>query len=515
MSNRIDNEVQRVVILGGGSAGFLAALTFRRLLPHLQVTVVHSLQIPVIGVGESTTPAVPIFLHDTLGIDRDEFFRSVKPSWKLGLRLEWGDPEETHFNYPFDSILDKQLKGLPKCNAFYCLVDRTDSGLFGALMDRDLSPAIVQAGRVMVDQRTAYHVENEAFVDFLQRTAQQRGATLIEGSVVEVLRTETGDVRSLRLEDGQEIEADLFVDCSGFPSLLMGQALSEPWVSYDDALFCDRAVIGSWQRSSPGDGSASDGAPDDDVVKPYTTVETMDNGWCWRIDFLDKVARGYVYSSAFCSDEEATQEIKRKNPKLGDDLRILKFNTGRYERFWTRNVAAIGNASGFVEPLEATALHLITEQLSYLVQALGDCDCRPTPPIQELENERFRRVWDDVRDFLAVHYRFNRKLDTPFWRHCRETTPLGGAEALVEHYAAAGPTRLTMRLMEPGSIFGYAGYMAVLVGQRVPTDARRDLSSEEAKIWTAHQESIARTVKQALPMREALKGAYAASTPKK
>ncbi len=502
MINPIENQVQRVVILGGGSAGFLAALTFRRLLPQLQVTVVHSPQIPVIGVGESTTPAVPIFLHDTLGVDRDEFFRSVKPSWKLGLRLEWGDPDETHFNYPFHRILDKQLKGLPKCNAFYCLIDRDDSGLFGALMDRDLSPAIEQAGRVMVDQRSAYHVQNEVFVEFLQRTAQDRGATLIEGGVVETLRTETGDVQSLRLDNGQEIDGDLFVDCSGFPSVLMGQALGEPWVSYDDALFCDSAVIGSWAR---------DASPDDDVVKPYTTVETMDNGWCWRIDFLDKVARGYVYSSAFCSDEEATNEIQQKNPKLGDDLRILKFRTGRYERFWTRNVAAIGNASGFVEPLEATALHLITEQLSYLVQALGDSDCRPSPAIQNLENERFRRVWDDVRDFLAVHYRFNRKLDTPFWRHCWEATPLGGAEALVEHYAEAGPTRLSMRLMEPGSFFGYAGYMAVLVGQRVPTAVRRDLTDAEATIWNAHRAAIGRTVEQALPMREALLGAYAST----
>ena len=486
--------IRRVVVVGGGSAGFLAALTFRRMLPQLDLTVVHSPDIPVIGVGESTTPAVPVHLHETLGIDRMEFHREVQPSWKLGLRFEWGAADVSHFNYTFDRYLDTRLRGLNKWLGYYCLADPGDSSVFNALMDRDKSPTRSKAGKFSIDPRATYHLPNTRFISYLQRKSQEAGATLIEDEVVGVIQNEAGDIARLQLKNGRDLEGDLFIDCSGFGSLLLGKTLAEPYVSYGESLFCDSAAIGSWQR--------------DDEVRPYTTMTTMDHGWAWRIDFPDVVTRGYVFSSPFCSDEEAVQELQARNPELGDDIRVIKFPRGRYERYWVRNVVAVGNASGFVEPLEATSLHLIIEQLYNLAWGLIDSDARPSEEMRDLLNQRFVRTWDDVRDFLALHYKFNAKKTTSFWRHCHEDTPLKAAQDVVDHYAELGPSRLVGGLIPPGSIFGFGGYMSMLLGLRVPTKAVAELTAQEAKAWRAYQRDNRRSAEQALPMRAALERAY-------
>ena len=492
----MSEPIRSVVVVGGGSAGFLAAVTFRRMLPRVKLTVVHSPDIPVIGVGESTTPAIPLHIHEILGIDRGEFHREVRPSWKMGLRFEWGAADLPHFNYTFDQYLDKPVRGLGKWAAFYCLADNKDSSAFQAFMDRNKAPMLQRSGGFSLDPRATYHLPNTRFIDFLQRKAEAAGATLLADEVVGVTQTESGDVASLRLKSGRDLSGDLFIDCSGFGSRLLGKTLGEPWLSYQDALFCDRAVIGSWQR--------------DDLIRPYTTVTTMDDGWAWRIDFPEVVTRGYVFSSAFCSDDEAAEELKAKNPELGEDpdLRVLRFPSGRYERHWVRNVVAVGNASGFVEPLEATSLHLIIEQLYNLTWALRDADARPGPELHDLLNDRFGRVWDDVRDFLALHYKYNYHSDTPFWRHCREETPLGGAADLVDAYGRIGPSRLLGNLVTGGGMFGYGGYMAMLVGMQVPTEMRTTLSDREAKAWRAHRDTHRKAATLAPPMRRALANAH-------
>ena len=484
--------IKRIVVVGGGSAGFLAALTLRRKLPQIPLTVVHSPDIPVIGVGESTTPALPLHLHDFLGIDRGEFHREVQPSWKMGLRLEWGASGVSHFNYAFDRHLDTRAEGLPKSVASYCLVDRKDSSTFNALMDRDKAPAQLRGSNFTLDLRTAYHLPNARFIAYMLRKSEQAGATVIADEVAEVRQDEFGDVASLKLKSGREVDGDLFIDASGFGSLLLGDTLDEPWVSYGDTLFCDRAVIGSWER--------------DDAVRPYTTISTMEHGWAWRIDIAEAVTRGYVYSSQFVSDEDAARELTEKNPELGEDpdLRVLRFPSGRRERDVVRNVAAVGNASGFVEPLEATSLHLIIEQVDSLSTGLIDTNHRMTPELRNVLNQLFVGLWDDVRDFLALHYKYNFHRDSPFWRHCREETPLGRAEPLVEMYRELGPSPLLGRVMHPGGIFGLNGYLSLLVGMQLPTDARVELTPEEEKAWRAVQDGHRREAAQAMAMRPAL-----------
>ena len=492
--------IRSAVVVGGGSAGFLAALTFRRMLPQIKLAVVHSPDIPIIGVGESTTPAVPVHLHEHLGIDRNEFHKEVRPSWKLGLRFEWGAKDVPHFNYTFDGYLDKRIEGLSKWNAFYCLDNMRDASTFNAIMDRNRSPATMRNGRLSLDPRATYHIPNASFIDFLERKSVASGAELIADEVVSVERNETGGVKSLKLAGGRKLEADLFVDCSGFGSILLGKTLEEPYISYRDVLYCDRAVVGSWSRAD---------FPEDDRIRPYTTMTTMKHGWCWRIDFEDAVTRGYVYSSQFCSEAEAEFELRALQPQLaGADLRLLKFPSGRRERYVVENVVAVGNASGFVEPLEATSLHLIIEQIYNLTWALTDSDRILTDSLRHLLNERFASTWDDVRDFLALHYKYNEHQDTPFWRHCRAESPLGQIQDMVDCYAEVGPSRLLARLTSNATIFGYGGYASMLLGLRVPTTVKPEMTHRERQRWDAYRKSNAVAASQTLQMRQALNRAY-------
>jgi tryptophan halogenase len=487
----MNNQVQQVAILGGGSAGFLAALAVRRLLPELNVTLVHSPKIPVISVGESTTGLLPQFIHERLGLDRKEFFARVLPTWKMGIRFHWGAPEDSHFNYSFEFLMEQEGPPLRKKASYYCMEDWYDAGPFSAAMDRNLSPCLRSPdGNHFVVPGAGYHIENKRFIAYLSSKAEQLGVTLISTELAGVTRDESGHVQSLQLANGQNLAADLFIDCSGFRSLLLNQTVGEKFHSYNDAIFCDHAVVGNWQR--------------DDVVLPYTTVDTMNSGWCWRIDFLDDVSRGYVFSSQFCDPEDAIQEMREKNPLLGDDLRLIPFKTGRYENFWSGNVVGIGNASGFVEPLEATALHMIAEQLQIVCGTLRDSGFRLIPEVTKINNLYFREKWDDIRDFLALHYKFNRRLDTPFWRHCQEKTSLGNAQALVDFFADAGPTTACNHFIPRSSMFGYNGYMVLLIEQRVPTEFRSQFSAEDLAAWEDYRNRVRSQVSRSIPVRQAM-----------
>ncbi|MFC1757858.1 tryptophan halogenase family protein [Planctomycetota bacterium] len=488
------SEINSVAVVGAGSAGLLSAMTLKRAFPRLSIKIVFSPDIPVIGVGESTTAIFPPFLHSSLGIDFAEFFREVGASWKLGVRFDWGDPRDSHFNYPFDSCMSSKPPQLRKTPPYYCLTDWSDASRGWALMDRGASPCIRNAdGSVSLSDAFGYHIENRVFISFLTKKAEQLGIEFVAGDVTDATQSGDGSLEELILKSGQRVRADLFVDCSGFRSQLLNGCLNEPFVSYDASLFCDRAVIGQWDRADLND-----------PVLPYTTTETMDHGWCWRIDFPTHVTRGYVFSSAFCTDEEATQEFKKCNAKIGDDGRIVPFNSGRYQNFWRKNVIAIGNSSGFVEPLEATALHLLVEQIRLVCRCLSETDLRLFPNMESVANQRYRLLWDEVRDFLAVHYRFNRKRDTPFWKHCREQTDLGGAAEMVELYSQFGPSTLCTTALPSGNIFGYDGFMALLIGQRVPTSYSPKLSNADEQAWRDHQSRIREQVRSAIPMDIAL-----------
>ena len=306
----------------------------------------------------------------------------------------------------------------------------------------------------------------------------------------EVLQDDSG-ISGLRMVSGRTMDADLYVDCSGFAAVLLGRALSEPFVSFKPSLFNDRAVVGGWQRT-------------DEPIKPYTTAETMSAGWCWQIEHETRINRGYVYSGDFISDEEADAEFRQANPKV-EKTRVVRFRTGRYERAWVKNVVAIGNASGFVEPLEATSLGAIAGQCQGVAESLVECDAFVHPSLVTQFNRRNANSWDQIRRFLAIHFKFNTRLDTPYWQACRADADLGDAQDIVEYYQEVGPSVLWRKtLLDPNDSFGMEGYLSMLVGQQVPYKNRYEPSAEERQSWQRIQQAIHNKVATAFSVRDAL-----------
>jgi tryptophan halogenase len=305
-----------------------------------------------------------------------------------------------------------------------------------------------------------------------------------------VTANESGIV-SLRLASGRDVTADLYVDSSGFASVLLGRALAEPFRSFKSTLFCDRAVVGGWERS-------------DEVIKPYTTVETMDAGWCWQIDHEHRINRGYVYGSDFISDDEAEAEFRAKNPLVGP-TRVVRFKSGRYDRSWVKNVVAIGNASGFVEPLEATSLGAIATEAALLTETLIDADFSPGPAQVSHFNRAMEMAWDNIRRFLSIHYKFNTRLDTPFWRACRADTDLAGAEEIVEFYQENGPSyHGRIVLLNQLDQFTIDGWLSLLVGMRVPHRSRFRASDEERAQWRRIGGQFLQQAQSAMMVKEAM-----------
>lgn len=483
-------RVENVAVLGGGSAGLIAAITLKRLIPLLNVRVIRSKEIGVIGVGEGTTPGLVTHFHQTLRIPHQEFHERARPTWKLGLRMLWGPRED--FHYTFAPNLTVLTDGLRRNNAYFCGADFADANLGSALMKRNKAFVRASNGQPEISfAHLAYHIENVSLVAYLEWRAEADGIAIDDAKVVDVGRRDDR-VTDLTLDGGERVTADLYVDASGFRSQLLGKTLEEPFVSFADTLFCDRAIAGPREREP------------DEPIRPYTTVETMDHGWCWRIDHEHHVNRGYVYSSAFVSDGDAEEEFRRKNPAIASTRRVV-FKSGTYRRTWVGNVCAIGNAAGFVEPLEATALGVICAHAKNLATCLSESALDPSPSATRIYNDFAFTEWTDIRDFLAIHYRFNTLLDTPFWRHCRERTPLHSAERLVEFYRENGPSPLARNTILTGlHQFGLDGYYSMFLGMKVPHRRGYAATPDERLRWETVKAGWVAQARHGITVQEAL-----------
>ena len=480
---------QNYLVLGGGSAGLLAALTIKRYMPsETSVRVVRSPDIGVIGVGESSTPNVPFHLFQYLGIPERRFYALVEPTWKMGIHFIWGP--RAFFEYTFEIQLDSRFPQLPRPNGYYCDDDFTNISLAGALMAKNRAFARQPAGGgPIIPPGHALHLENVKFVAGLEVFARERGIEIIDGKVQQVERGPAG-VAAIVLEDGRRLAADFFIDASGFRSELLGRTLEEPYISFSDSLFNDRALVGSWQRT-------------DEATLPFTTAETMDAGWCWRIDHEKEINRGYVYCSSAISDDEARAEFQRKNPKAQIRDRIVHFRSGRYERSWVGNVMAIGNACGFVEPLESTGLMVICWQMQTFVELMQFVG--PTDGVRNLFNRKWSETWDEIRDFLVLHFWGNTRLDTPYWQHCRNDANLAGFTPLLEFYQENGPTGYGRYFLKnTGSQFGIEGFLVLMAGQKVPYRNRHVPTEAELDFINAKRAQFKAQAATGLAVEEAL-----------
>ncbi len=470
MDNLINNNLNHILVLGGGTAGFLSALSLKRKLPDTKISVLQSSKLGIIGVGEGSLRQLPNFLHDFLEIDPKRFFEEVSPTWKLGIRFLWG--ERGDFNYTFAPQIDVSYPhpDLPKPMGYYCFDEMENHCVASVLMRNDYVCLREKNGEYTIGENVGYHLDNRRFAAFLEKYTLEQGVEIIDDLVIDVEQNEQA-ITALKLESGDSVDADIFIDCSGFSSILLGKVLKEPFVDYRSSLYCDRAIIGGWDRT-------------DEPTHPYTTSETMDAGWCWQIEHEDRINRGYVFSSDFISDDEAESEFRSKNPKLSETGGIIKFRAGRYENAWVKNVVAIGNSAGFVEPLEATAIAAICSTAKALAETLAETGKNITPSIRKAFNQFNSRNWDTIANFLAVHYKFNTLKDTKFWRECTEKVDLRAAEPIVEYYKENGPSHLwRIVLEEPLCRFQLDGYYTLLVGQKVPHAKLDSATTRERVAW--------------------------------
>lgn len=424
MTDTNPNAIRKIVIVGGGSAGWICAAMASHYFHKTGVAVelIESEEIGTIGVGESTIPPF-LQLIRSLGIDEQDFIQKTQASFKLAIRFEnWREKGEAYY-HPFG-----QIGGPIGPHEFYqCWLRAKAKGHPSSL--QDFAPATVMAdqGKFIPParaQRTllsgaayALHVDAKLVAAYLRDFAETRGVTRTEGIVTDVVTRPDGLVEKVILKDGREVAGDLFIDCSGFRSLLVGQALGEAFVDWSDLLLCDRAVAA--QTENRGD------------PHPYTLSQAQDAGWRWRIPLQHRAGNGYAYSHRHISDDEAVATLLSQIQ--GDVLlgpTIIPFKTGRRERFWSKNCVAIGLAGGFIEPLESTALHLIYRGMDFLLRFFPDRDFAPALAAEY--NRRVTGDYEEIRDFIVLHYCASQRDDTPFWRDARAVTLPDSLKARIE-----------------------------------------------------------------------------------
>jgi tryptophan halogenase len=477
--------LRSVVVVGGGTAGYFAALALKHEMPDLDVTLIESSKIPIIGVGEATTTLMPPFLHLRLGLDIVELYRDVRPTWKLGIKFDWGLPGDYYFNYPFGD-------GNPvEAHAHDGHIN--NQSLCSLMMSADRTPIVTgddgEPISLLEYMPYAYHLENKCFVAHLQKCARSAGVGHIDAEIKSVVPTgDRASVDRLILDDGREIRADLYVDASGFRALLIEKTLGSSFMSYASSLFCDTAVVAEVPQSGP--------------IEPYTTAQTMDAGWCWRIPVEGEDHRGYVFSSAHLTVDQAREEMRAKNPGMGDTWTV-RFRSGRHEEFWKGNTIAVGNAYGFVEPLESTALHMVIMEIHVLLHCLRTADDGRWD--RGFANESVALHWDYLRWFLAVHYRFNRKSDSEFWRTCREAVDVSGIEPMLDRFSHEGPIKeggISPHAI-PDPVFNYHALLTMLLGQGVASPPPVETWLSKAA-WEARVAESRKLVSRALDQRQAL-----------
>lgn len=439
----VSRRIKTIGVVGGGTAGYFAAIALKRAFPERSVTVIESSKIPVIGVGEATTPPLVPFLHDVLGIDVHRLVREVRPTWKLGIRFEWG---RATFNYPFAWGHVHEAYAYDR--------DLARASLPGMLMQKRRVPIFEHEGRIvsLLDKVPfAYHLDNAPFVSFLQRHASTVGVERLDRTIVEAVPRERDGIDALRTEDGEQLAYDFYVDCSGFRSLILERTLGSPFQSYGDSLYCDTAIIAS--------------VPHVDDIHPYTRAETMNAGWCWAIPQVDEVHRGYVFASRWLSVEQAIDEMRVVNPGMSEIRGVIPFRSGRHREFCIGNVAAVGNSYGFVEPLESTALHMVILEVTRLVALLDPANEGSVLADPDELNSGIGAHWDYLRWFLALHYRFNHNRDTPFWRHCHTEVDVSGLAEQLAELERQGPLSSRSNRSLPDAIFGPGGFDVLALGQ--------------------------------------------------
>lgn len=445
------DRIQRIVIVGGGTAGWMSAAYLARRLSHLPVaiTVVDSAQIGTIGVGEATVPAIRDFLA-AVELGEPDVLAATDGTIKYGIRFEGWGGEGHGFFHPFGLYgvpaggiafhqywLKLRASGHELPLGDYCLATQlAERGLF--------LPPSTQPGSDLGVFNFALHFDATRFAHLLRRLSLANGVAHVDGRIVDVDRDSRG-VGAVRLADGRSIEGDLWIDCSGFRSLLLGEAMAVPYVDWRRWLPCDRAI------AIPCRGTH--------VHRPFTTATAHRAGWRWHIPLQHRVGNGIVYASEHLSDEaaETTLRAALEGEALAEPNR-LRFTTGHRARFWAGNVVGVGLAGGFLEPLESTSIVLVQSALERLVALFPDRDCDPR--LAAAYNRQSVLEFERIRDFLLLHYWANGRTGEPFWEAMRAVELPDALAERIDAWRAGGlfVRREWDTFQDPSWLSLYAGF---------------------------------------------------------
>jgi tryptophan 7-halogenase len=448
----------RIVVVGGGTAGWMSAAALRRRLPQddYAVTLIESDDIGTVGVGEATLPHIKIF-NDMLGLNEAQFMRETKATFKLGIQFcDWDRPGDAYI-HPFGAFGEPW--GGVEFQHYWFRAQR--EGASPAPL-QDFSYSVVAARNdkfefpnedpksIRATYAYAYHFDAGLYAAFLRTWAIERGVRRIEGQVCDIARHASGDIRELTLKSGERIAGDLFIDCSGFRSLLLGGVMGVAWQDWTHWLPCDRAFALPSYRAG--------------ALTPYTRATARRAGWTWRIPLQHRTGNGYVFSSRFISDDDARESLLAiiGNAAQGEP-RLLRFLPGRRERAWAGNCVAMGLASGFLEPLESTSIYLVQAAVTDLINLIPKRGSKASDPRLIAEFNRLNDMqYERIRDFLILHYTANGRVGEPLWDYVR-SMPL--PDSLV-HKLSLFRSRAALPNYQYG-LFARDSWLSVLVGQGV------------------------------------------------
>lgn len=481
------NLIKRFVVVGGGSAGNIAAACLGRMLLRnrqggYSVTLVESKEIGIVGVGEATIPS----MHDLisfLNIDEADFIRETDATFKLGIMFkDWRKKEASYF-HPFGDVgpiienqpLFQQIIRFALQSGEEINIDDISICTKLALANKFAKPA---TEGVLSHLNFAYHFDAAKVAQYLAGLGAHLGVKQIEGKINNVLQDNDGNITSLKLVDGREIEGDFFIDCSGFAALLIEKTLGSEYEDWSNWLLCDRAIA---MPSAPI-------AP----IKPYTISAAQDAGWTWRIPLRSRIGNGYVYSSQFC-DEALAEKTLRQNLDTAPigDARHIKFTPGRRKSPWLNNCLSLGLASGFLEPLESTAIHLVIANIFRFF------DHFPANFNMEIARNNFNnrsiRELEEIRDFLILHYCTTQRRDSKLWRHVANMAVPQSLNDRIETFKSRGKIQSDYYdIFRPGSWIAVLSGMGIVPERADPlaelfdeTASRRILDGFKSAVNTA------------------------------
>ncbi len=494
--------INNIVIVGGGTAGWMAAAALARVLgSSCQVRLIESDLIGIVGVGEATVPHIKAF-NNLLRIDEADFVRSTRGTFKLGIQfLDWGRLGDTYV-HGFGTTIGPEL-GLLPFHQYW--IKARQAGRAQEIGAYTLNTTAAPRGKFMVSARDvpagsplsniayAYQFDAAVYGQYLRAYAEKLGVERTEGLVEQVLlHRESGFVEAVRLKSGERIPGELFIDCSGFRGLLIEEALHTGYIEYTHWLPCDRAVAVPCEKVG--------------MPTPYTRSTARAAGWQWRIPLQHRTGNGYVYSSRHVSDDEAVATVLGNlDGRALAEPKLLRFSTGRRKKCWNKNVIALGLASGFLEPLESTSIHLVQSGISKLLELF------PREGFDEVlvdrYNARLAFEFDRIRDFIVLHYHATERDDTPFWNQCRTMSIPPELKDNLDLFRDSG--RFYRKADE---LFADISWIEVMLGQRIEPRAYHPLVDQvPAEDVYRFLEGVAQTIDRcvdAMPTHQAFIDRY-------